>query len=296
MKYYKEHGMKPEAVQMPVHIDTFKINKMLHFKQVSELVGIPMEEIKNLNPQYVHNIVPGNEREYTLVLPYTYTNAFIDNEDSLYTHKASEYFNPATLKKIIDGADGERIIYKVKNGDYLGRIATKHRCTVAQIKKWNNLKNNNIRVGQKLVIYRGGSSSAGSSSSSASSSTVKSSSSGTSSTPSGTYTVQKGDVLSRIAEKHGCTVEQIKKWNNLSSNNIQVGQKLKVAVPASAQKAPASAKLTSTGEYTTYTVKEGDSLYSIAKQFTGVSAQNIMDFNGIGSNIKPGMTIKIPKI
>ena len=296
MKYYKEHGMKPEAVQMPVHIDTFKINKMLHFKQVSELVGIPMEEIKNLNPQYVHNIVPGNEREYTLVLPYTYTNAFIDNEDSLYTHKASEYFNPATLKKIIDGADGERIIYKVKNGDYLGRIATKHRCTVAQIKKWNNLKNNNIRVGQKLVIYRGGSSSAGSSSSSASSSTVKSSSSGTSSAPSGTYTVQKGDVLSRIAEKHGCTVEQIKKWNNLSSNNIQVGQKLKVAVPASAQKSPASANVTSTGEYTTYTVKDGDSLYSIAKQFTGVSAQNIMDFNGIGSNIKPGMTIKIPKI
>ena len=235
MKYYKEHGIRPAATEMPVHVDTFKINKMLHLKQVNELVGVPLEQLKNLNPQYRHEIVPGNEREYILRIPYNYTNAFIDQEDTLYRHKADVYFNPATIKKIKDGGDGERIVYKVKSGDYLGKIASKYRVSVNQIKKWNNLKSNNIRVGQRLIIYRGGK---------VTSSTAK---------PATTNTVS-----SQAANK------------------------------------PSTAS--SSGEYTIYTVQSGDSLYQIAKKFPGVSAQNIMDFNGIGSNIKPGMKLKIPKI
>lgn len=296
MAYYKEHGIRPEAVSMPVHVDTFKITKMLHLKQVSDLTGAPLEEIKNLNPQYRHEIVPGNDKEYILRLPYTYTNKFIDVEDSLYRHKAEEYFNPATIKKIKDGGDGERIVYRVKNGDYLGKIASRHRCTVAQIKRWNNLKSNNIRVGQRLVIYRGGRPS--SSASSASTASAAPQNQQTSATPAAgttTYTVKKGDVLSTIAERHGCTVAQIKQWNNLSSNNIQIGQKLKVAAPATAA-GTSSAPAAASGEYTTYTVKSGDSFYSIAKDYPGVSAQDIMDFNGLNSSkIKPGMTIRIPK-
>jgi membrane-bound lytic murein transglycosylase D len=246
MKYHKEHGIRPAATEMPVHVDTFKINKMLHFKQVYELAGVPMEQLKNLNPQYRHEIVPGNEREYILRIPYNYTNAFIDQEDTLYRHKADVYFNPATIKKIKDGGDGERIVYKVKSGDYLGKIASKYRVSVNQIKRWNNLKSNNIRVGQRLIIYRGGKVTTSSSSSAQSSSTAT---------------------------------------------------KTTAAKPASAQ---TSASKTSTvnpsAEYTVYTVQSGDSLYQIAKKFPGVSAQNIMDFNGIGSNIKPGMKIKIPKL
>ncbi|MBR5834948.1 MAG: LysM peptidoglycan-binding domain-containing protein [Bacteroidales bacterium] len=290
--YYKEHGIKPEAVEMPAHVDTFKITKMLHLKQVSELTGAPLDELKNLNPQYSHNIIPGNSREYILRLPYNYTNAFIEHEDSLYRHKADEYFNPATLKKIVDGADGERIVYKVKSGDVLGRIASRHRCTVDQIKRWNNLKNNNIRVGQTLVIYRGGSapSSASKSSSSSSASTAAPSNATA-------YTVKSGDTLGKIAERHGCTVAQLKAWNNLSSSNIQIGQKLTVSA-ASSQKSSQSTQsaASQSGDYISYTVKSGDSFYSIAKNYPGVSAQNIMDFNGISSSsLKPGMTIKIPK-
>lgn len=293
MTYYKEHGIKPEAIEMPVHVDTFKINKMLHFKQVSELVGVPHEEIKNLNPQYSHDIIPGNNREYILRLPYTYTNAFIENEDSLYRHKSSEYFNPATLKKIIDGADGERIIYRVKSGDYLGRIASRHRCTVAQIKKWNGLRSNNLRIGQRLVIYRGGSSSAASSSSVSKTTPAATTQSAPAPSNASTYTVKKGDVLGKIAERHGCTVSELKQWNGLTSNNIQVGQKLKVR--AAAESAAASGQ-SSSGEYITYTVKSGDSFYSIAKNYPGISAQDIMNFNGISnSKIRPGMTIRIPK-
>lgn len=232
MKYYKEHGIKPEAMQMPPHVDTFHINKMLHLKQVSELTGAPLDQLKNLNPQYKHEIIPGNEREYILRIPYQYTNAFIDCEDSLYRHKADIYFNPTTIKKIKDGGDGERIVYRVKNGDYLGKIASRYRVSVSQIKRWNNLKSNNIRIGQRLIIYRGGKAPASISSSTSSSRTA---------------TPARKPVVSP------------------------------------------------SGDYVTYTVKTGDSFYSIAKDFPGISAQNIMDYNGIDSSkIRPGMKIKIP--
>ena len=237
MTYHKEHGIKPGKAALTHPVDTFKINKMLHLKQVSEVVGVPMDELKNLNPQYRHDIIPGNDREYLLRIPYTYTNAFIDHEDSVYTHKADIYFNPVTIKKIKDGGDGERIVYKVKNGDYLGKIATQYRVSVTQIKRWNNLKNNNIRVGQKLIIYRGG--------------------------------------------RAPATTQQTAKSPAKST--------------ATTGKSSATPAASSNGSYTTYKVKSGDSFYSIAKNYPGVSAQNIMDYNGLSSsNIRPGMTIRIP--
>ena len=292
MKYYKEHGIKPEAVGMPVAVDTFYINKQLHLKQVSELTGAPLEELKDLNPQYKHEIIPGHEREYILRLPYNYTNQFIEFEDSLYKHKADVYFNPATIKKIKDGGDGELIIYKVKSGDYLGKIAGQYRVSVAQIKKWNNLKSNDIRVGQRLTIYRGGV--APSSSSKSSSSSTATSSSSTATGNKITYTVKSGDVLGRIAEKHGVSLANLKSWNGLTSNNIQVGQKLVIYTKGSAP-ATTSSSQTAKGE-STYTVKSGDSFYSIAKNYPGVSAQNIMDHNGMkASDLKPGMKLKIPQ-
>ena len=199
-----------------------------------------------------------------------------------------------TIKKIKDGGDGERIVYRVKSGDYLGRIASRHGCTVTQIKRWNNLKSNDIRVGQRLTIYRGGK--APVSSSSATSTTTTKSAANSSPAPANatTYVVKSGDVLGKIAERHGCTVAQLKAWNNLSSSNIRVGQKLVVSGSASAGKAP---EATDNGEYITYTIKSGDSFYSIAKNYPGISAQDIMDYNGISSSkIKPGMKIKIPKL
>ena len=290
MTYYKEHGIKPEAVQIPLHIDTLKITKQLHLRQVSDLTQAPLEELKNLNPQYRHEIIPGG-KEYILRIPYAYTNAFIEHEDSLYKHKVEEYFNPVTLKKIIDGADGERITYKVKSGDTLGKIAGMYRCTVAQIKRWNNLSSNNIRIGQRLTIYRGGKSSGSSSSSVTPAGSSSSGSSSASTGATATYTVKSGDTLSGIATRHGISVATLKSLNGLTSNNIKVGQKLKIKASNSSQ-----STVSSNGEYSTYTVKSGDSFYSIAQNYPGVSAQNIMDFNGLtSSKLKPGMTIKIPK-
>jgi membrane-bound lytic murein transglycosylase D len=230
LKYHKEHGIEALAVPMPAHTDTFKIRKMVHLKQVSELTGAPLEELQSLNPQYRHNIIPGNDREYILRIPYKFTDAFISHEDSLHRHKDSIYFNPLTIKKIKDGGDGQRIVYKVKSGDYLGKIATRYRVTVTQIKKWNGLKSNNISIGQRLVIYSG----------------------------------RAGAVASS------------------SSSGNSSGPKVNTAAAAKG--------------HTLYKVKEGDSFYLIAKNYPGVSAQNIMDYNGLSSSsLRPGITIKIPQ-
>ena len=297
LEYYKEHGLKPEATMVtPVGVDTLVINKQLHLKQVSEFTGAPLEELKNRNPQYRHEIIPGHEREYILRLPYQYTNSFIEHEDTIYRHKAEVYFDPITIKKIQEGGDGVRIIYKVKSGDVLGKIASKHHVSVAKIKKWNNLKSDNIRIGQKLVIYRGGSgpATAQTSSTSSSSGSSKVLSSGAGQTKI-TYTVKKGDVLGRIAEAHGVSVAKVREWNSLKNDNIQIGQKLTIYTNGGQATTQTSSSATATG-YTTYTVKSGDSFYSIARNYSGVSAQNIMDFNGLtSSNLKPGMTLKIPK-
>ena len=228
MTYHKEYGIVPEPVQMPAHTDTFEIRRNLDFKQISEVIGIPGEELQNLNPQYIRDIIPGNEGVCILKLPYNYTNAFIDNQDSLYTHKSSVLASGSVLQgPTIPGGDSERIAYKVKSGDYLGRIASRYGVTVKQLQQWNNLKGTNLRIGQTLYIYRNGSRP----SSSSSGSTVSTSSS-TSST---------------------------------------------------------------SGEYITYTVKSGDSLYKIAQSYPGVTANEIMRINSISSNIRPGMKIKIPK-
>lgn len=297
LEYYKEHGMKPEVVGMPAGIDTLVINKQLHLKQVSEMTGAPLDQLKNLNPQYRHEIIPGHEREYILRLPYQYTGSFIELEDTIYRHKADIYFDPVAIKKIKDAGDGVRIIHKVKNGEYLGKIASKYHVSVAKIKKWNNLKSDNIRVGQNLVIYRGGSGPAVSESATQSTGSTTAKSTGTTATSNQTkitYTVKKGDVLGKIAEAHGVGLSKLKEWNGLKSNDIKVGQKLVIYTnggPAKSTASSAAAK-----GYTTYTVKSGDSFYLIAKNYPGVSAQNIMDYNGISSSkLRPGMVIKIPQ-
>ncbi len=154
--YYKEHGIIPEPIAIPSHLDTFAIRKNLHFAQINGVINVPVDILKELNPQYMHEIVPGNEGVSILTLPSQYTTAFIDYEDSIFNYQADKYLSPKTLEDIKKARTEEsgRIVYKVRNGDYLGRIAARYHVTVAQIKRWNNLRSNNIRVGQRLVIYR----------------------------------------------------------------------------------------------------------------------------------------------
>lgn len=153
--YYKEYNIVPTPSAIAVPVDTFHINRNLHFQQIEEVVGVPSNLIADLNPAYLHKVIPGDSNTCVLRLPMTYTNAFIDAGDSLYMHKRDSLLDPVHIKKIADGVvgNGNRIIYKVKSGDVLGRIANRYGVSVSQLKQWNGLKNNNIRIGQKLIIY-----------------------------------------------------------------------------------------------------------------------------------------------
>ncbi len=153
--YAKEYGLQPADVGMPAAVDTFEIRRNLHFKQINEVVGVPLETVKLLNPQYTHDIIPGNSGTCILNLPYAWTGPFLAaDQDSLYLHRAGELLNAQVLKNIEESGGETRITYKVKSGDYLGKIAQKNHCTVAQLKKWNHLRSDKLRIGQILYIYR----------------------------------------------------------------------------------------------------------------------------------------------
>ena len=156
MTYYKEYGIEPQEVGMPAAVDTFMIRKRLHFKQLNEVVGIPVEDLERLNPQYVHDIVPGTEAApCVLNLPYNWSPAFdAADKDSLYNHKAVELFSAEATKAAVAGGPSNRIVYKVKSGDYLGKIASCYHVSVSQLKKWNHLRSDKLRVGQVLYIYK----------------------------------------------------------------------------------------------------------------------------------------------
>ncbi|MCR4860439.1 MAG: LysM peptidoglycan-binding domain-containing protein [Bacteroidales bacterium] len=242
MTYYREYGIVPQDVGMPAQTDTFEIHKNLHFAQINAVVGVPMEDLQNLNPQYVHDIIPGNDHPYVLKLPYNWTGPFLEaNPDSLYSFKADSLMNAKVLqdkgrstarRSSGGGTSGStRIAYKVRSGDYLGRIASRYGVTVSQLKSWNHLRSNNIRVGQTLYIYRNGGPKVSSSSSSGSGSS-SSSSGGVKASKTVVYTVKKGDSLYKIAKLYpGVSAENIKRANGLSTDAIRAGQKLTIPIP-----------------------------------------------------------------
>ena len=235
MTYYREYGIQPNPSPMPAHTDTFVIRRNLHFGQISDLIGVDIDELRELNAQYIHDIIPGNEGPQILKLPFQYTNSFLDCQDTLYTHLADSLLSPQILKGVESGMVPERdggtanvIRYKVRSGDYLGRIASRYHVSVRQIMNWNHLRSNNIRVGQVLTIYQGG----GPAPASASSGQAKPSQGNSAPAASGNYTiytVKAGDSLFRISQRYGVTVKQIMDLNNCSSS-IKAGQKLKIPV------------------------------------------------------------------
>ena len=161
MNYAREYGIEPASVGMPVMVDTFEIHKNLHFKQINEVIGVPMEDLKNLNPSYYQEIIPGDGGTCLLKLPYSWTSAFLAaDQDSLYAHNANVYLSEKVIKNIESGVSsgtpgtGKRMTYKVKSGDTLSGIGSRYHVSVKQLMNWNGLRSDRLRVGQTLSIYR----------------------------------------------------------------------------------------------------------------------------------------------
>ena len=227
MRYHKEHNLTPDYIPMPPHTDTLKINKMLHFEQIAHYTGASMEELRTHNPQYLHDIIPGTEKEYILQLPYQYTNSFIDHETEIYAYKDSVYFSPAALKKIQQGVSAEaaRITHRVKSGETLSHIALRYGVSVRNIQRWNGI-GTKIKVGQRLVIYTNNRGPASSSSKSSGNSKPAT----TVSNGYIVYTVRSGDNLWDISRKFsGVTMNDLMELNGLSKNSkIYPGKKLRI--------------------------------------------------------------------
>jgi len=125
-------------------------------------LNIPLDLLRDLNPQYKMDIIPAKERAYILRIPLDAVGSYIDKEKEIFAYKDSIFFNPKNLitpskyssSYQYDVPPGSvRYVYKVKEGDVLGSIAERHGVSVGQLRSWNNIRRNLIRIGQKLVIY-----------------------------------------------------------------------------------------------------------------------------------------------
>ncbi len=160
MTFYEDHGICPMEPNIPVDTDTIHVNRNLHFKQIAEVCNVDIEEIRALNPQYIKDIIPGENETYVLRLTNSMISSFVENEDSIYKHNAEVHFPQASVEKILtdakknDDGTGNLIRHKIKNGETLGSIAIKYHVKVSQIMKWNNMRNTNIRAGKYLKIYK----------------------------------------------------------------------------------------------------------------------------------------------
>ncbi|HLT50546.1 MAG TPA: LysM peptidoglycan-binding domain-containing protein [Arenibacter sp.] len=225
-EYAEEHGFKKQIVDRPYfETDTVHVKSMITFDQISELVGISIEELKILNPAYKLDVIPYvKDKNYTLRLPLDALGKFVNNEEAIYAHvEAQIKSKEKPLPQIVQSEN--EIRYKVRSGDFLGKIAERYGVGVSQIKSWNGLRSNNLRIGQRLTIYprknHGVVSSSGN--------TSKNPTNTVSSTGSKVHTVRSGDSLWTISKKYpGITIDNLRDWNGISGNDLRPGTKLKL--------------------------------------------------------------------
>lgn len=224
MNYAEEHNMVETAFEQVIPHDTLAVRSFLHLDTFSKLTGTCTEEILQLNPSVRHNAIPDNGRTYILKLPVSAkielekNRAFILDSASKTGRKETELVAKAAIGNTFGR---ELIVYRVKYGDALGIIAQRHRVKIDDLRKWNNMRGNMIRTGQRLNIWVIPSQKV--SQVNAPSTPVL-----TIPSPTGTtYVVQPGDTLWDISKKfQGITIEKIKALNNLKTNRLEPGQKL----------------------------------------------------------------------
>ncbi len=227
-EFADEHQLKPSS-DFDLHyfeVDSVQVKQLISFEQIQTKTGIDESLLQFLNPSYKIDIIPHvPDRYYSLVLPREYIGIFVQNEQAIYTFAKQE--EAKREKPLPEYAElNQRIRYRVRSGDYLGKIAERYGVRVSQIKRWNGMRNSKLRIGQRLTIYP-------------------------------------------------------RRFNESSTNRKKT--------PVKRKKTPLPA-----GKQIIYVVKKGDSLYNIAKNYPGISAQNIKEWNGIWDDkLSIGMELKL---
>jgi membrane-bound lytic murein transglycosylase D len=255
MNYYKEHNLKPVPVSFPITSDTIMLTRNLHLSQVSEVLGIPLQLLRDMNPQYRTDIIPASNSPMPLRLPLEQTARFIDFENDIYAYKDSVYFNQDRIITTPTTADSRgfeepppgnyaKLIYTVKEGDNLGFVSMWYNVRISDIRYWNNIRHNTIRSGQKLAIY--------------------------------------------VPRK---SLSKYQNINDLSFSEKQA----RVGKTASPVAVKPEQTITSAGDFVIYTVKQGDTIWDIMKKYPGVTETEIKKLNNLSdvSKIKAGQQLKI---
>jgi len=171
MNYYNEHNIRPvEPGFLYQDIDTLRTSRLLSFEQISETIGVPMADLQFLNPQYKLGIIPsaGNSGN-VLRLPKKYIPQFQKREEEIYAYKSAKTIEREALfarLESLHAGSGHRYraasferkpqkIHIVEKGESLGSIARMYRTYVSQLIAWNNLKDSDLSLGQKLIVFGG---------------------------------------------------------------------------------------------------------------------------------------------
>ncbi len=229
MNYLEEHNFIEGENEMLMPYDTLQVNGYLHLETFARLTDVCLEDIQKLNPSLLRNVVPDAAKSKSIRIPLVAKDALAQNRLAILD--SASKVGKKELEVLARNTEGttygsDRIIYRVKSGDVLGTIAMRYRVRVDDIKKWNNLTSNTIRIGQQLTIW-----------------TKTPATSAIASAPatpkvtqpipipdSKKYVVQPGDTLWDISRRfEGLTIEKIKAMNNLSDSKIQPGQTLVIS-------------------------------------------------------------------
>ena len=152
LEYAEEHGITLYKSKIPF-LETEKIivKEKIAFEHISSFFEYSTDSIIKLNPSYIHNIIPGTSAN-ELRLPSNLVDRFIQQEKEFYAFAKTEFDKMEKPLPDLYSIDS-KLVYKVKYGEFLGKIARNFGVKVSDIKRWNNLKNDNIKENQKLIIF-----------------------------------------------------------------------------------------------------------------------------------------------
>ena len=215
MIHAEDHNLYPVPPLFSFHdVDTIQVRQQLNLRTLSDLLDIPLDHLRFLNPAFRQNIIPKNDdNPYVLTLPKDKVSLFLANEEEIYNFRTPEQIRQEELAARL----AETTVYVVRRGDNLGSIARRHGTTVREIQTLNNLRGTVIHPGQRLVVRGPAPTSAAASSAEGN-----------------VHVVRRGETLGIIANRYRVSVNNLMQWNNLSGTVIQPGQRLIVRPPAGA--------------------------------------------------------------
>jgi membrane-bound lytic murein transglycosylase D len=321
MTYAAEHHISPvDPGILFYEIDTVVVRNPISFDQLSEMLNIPMIEIQFLNPAYKKGIIPATcDNPYVLRLRKQKIADFINNESALYCYKTKKGMERDSLQSLVYYNTRETTEYVVKKGETISSIAKKFHMSVSDVKALNNLQKSYVKPKQRIFVFSGPPK--GKAPEKSTPLVTLPADSNIKQTPEPiagttqiitTHTVKKGETLNKISAMYGITVDNLVKWNNLKSQNIIIGQRLKLTglegepiakietekttVKTGSTTSKTSQKKPATGQkYIWHTIQPGDNLWDIAEKYDGATVAQIKKLNNItnAQRLKVGQKIKV---